>query len=119
MVNGHGVAHPRGCGLASHVGLNLEASTIGVAKRRLMGSISAEVESLAPLFYKGEVVGVRLSRVGYSPILVSVGHSISLETSVEVVRGMMEGNHLPEPLRLSHRASNEFRRRSVSRSASP
>jgi deoxyribonuclease V len=119
MVNGHGVAHPRGCGLASQVGLDLEASTIGVARRRLVGAVSEEVEGLAPLLYEGEVVGVRLSRVDYSPIFVSVGHSISLEASVDVVKSMVECSRLPEPLRLAHRASNEFKRLSVSRSSSP
>jgi deoxyribonuclease V len=119
MVNGHGVAHPRGCGLASHVGLDLEASTIGVARNRLVGAVSEEFEGLAPLLYNGEVVGVKLSRVDYSPIFVSVGHNISLETSVEVVRSMMERTRLPEPLRLAHRASNEFKRLSVSSTSSP
>ena len=31
FVNGHGVAHPRGCGLASCVGLELNVPTVGVA----------------------------------------------------------------------------------------
>ncbi len=40
LIHGHGTAHPRGLGLASHVGLWLNLPTIGVAKTRLYGSHS-------------------------------------------------------------------------------
>jgi deoxyribonuclease V len=32
MVNGHGVLHPRGFGLASHVGIMIDKPTLGVQK---------------------------------------------------------------------------------------
>jgi len=37
MVDGHGIAHPRGIGIASHVGVLLDTASIGVAKKRLVG----------------------------------------------------------------------------------
>ncbi|MFQ5762104.1 MAG: endonuclease V, partial [Candidatus Bathyarchaeia archaeon] len=39
MVEGHGVAHPLGCGLASYVGCALRKPTIGVAKGILWGEV--------------------------------------------------------------------------------
>jgi deoxyinosine 3'endonuclease (endonuclease V) len=39
LVNGHGVAHPRGCGLASFVGVKLDTPTVGVARRLLVGEV--------------------------------------------------------------------------------
>jgi deoxyribonuclease V len=44
MFDGQGIAHPRGLGIASHMGLWLERPTIGVAKSRLYGR-HAEVGS--------------------------------------------------------------------------
>ena len=37
MFDGQGIAHPRGIGIASQMGLWLERPTIGVAKSRLYG----------------------------------------------------------------------------------
>ena len=109
IVNGHGVAHPRGCGLASCVGLELDMPTIGVAGRRLVGSLGPKKDGWTPIILEEKVVGARISRQSRSPIFVSTGHRISLETSVEIVRRMTLEGHLPEPLRLAHL---EARRRS-------
>ena len=109
LVNGHGVAHPRGCGLATYVGLELDAPTIGVARRRLVGDIGAERDCWAPIALKGVVVGTELREKGRTPVYVSVGHRISLETSVEIVRDFQIDGGLPEPLRVAHAKAVEIR----------
>lgn len=113
MVNGHGVAHPRGCGLASHVGLELGVATIGVARRRLIGRVGDALNDKSPLIHRGTVIGSRLTIEGNSPLFVSVGHNISLETSLNIVRKTLTGRRLPEPLWRAHQMAGFLRRSSM------
>ncbi|KON31223.1 hypothetical protein AC482_01555 [miscellaneous Crenarchaeota group-15 archaeon DG-45] len=115
LVNGHGVAHPRGCGLATHVGLDLDMPTIGVARRRLVGAVGEAADGWAPILHGGGVVGAMLIVEGRAPVYVSVGHKVSLTTGIEIVRGMMAGESLPKPLGMAHRAAEVLRRRSAQR----
>lgn len=101
FVNGHGVAHPRGCGLASCVGLDLDIPTIGVARRILVGDVGDMRGGWAPLILDDEVVGAEVE-AGVSRVYVSIGHKISLETSVKIVQNLTAGGRFPEPLRRAH-----------------
>jgi len=53
------------------------------------------------LIFDDEVVGAEVEMDG-SRVYVSVGHKISLETSVEIVRRMTSDGRFPEPLRRAH-----------------
>jgi deoxyribonuclease V len=99
MVNGHGIAHPRGCGLASYIGLRLDQPTIGVAGTLLVGVKEVMGHSVK---YDDEVVATEISRPGHHPFYVSTGHRISLTSCVEIVERMAGRGQLPEPLRLAH-----------------
>lgn len=115
LVNGHGVAHPRGCGLATFVGLELDAPTIGVARRRLVGDVGTDRGGWSPVTLEGVVVGAEIRENGRAPIYVSAGHLISLKSSLEIVRGFRAEGGLPEPLRLAHMKAEEERRRADNR----
>jgi deoxyribonuclease V len=115
LVDGHGVAHPRGLGIASHLGVVLDLPTIGVAKSVLIGRPEGELgEALGarmPLVWRGCVLGVALrTRPRANPLYVSVGHRVSLATAVEWVLRTGRGYRLPEPTRLAHAAANVVRR---------
>jgi deoxyribonuclease V len=105
LVDGQGFAHPYRCGFASHLGLVIGRSTIGVAKSRLFGEVErakAEGES-AFLKHKGEVVGAMVTTIqGYKPLYVSVGHMISLETAIKIVKHCVRTNRIPEPILKAH-----------------
>jgi len=109
LVNGHGIAHPRGCGLGTYVGLELDAPTIGIARRLLVGDIGAERGGWTPITLGSIIVGAKLGGKGRSSVYVSVGHRISLETSVEIVRDFQVDGGLPEPLRVAHSRAIEMR----------
>ncbi len=103
FVDGHGQAHPRRMGIASHLGLWLKQPTIGVGKSRLCGTFEepgTERGCTTDLFHQGEVIGkVVRTRTGVKPVFVSVGYGISLARSVELVLETAPLFRLPEPIR--------------------
>jgi deoxyribonuclease V len=113
LVDGQGLAHPRGLGLASHLGVVLDIPTIGVAKSLLVGEATPgpEAGDTAPILHKGAVIGMALrTRRGARPLYVSVGHRVSLGTAVALVRAACDGRRLPVPIRAAHDAANAARR---------
>ena len=103
ICDGQGVAHPRGLGLACHVGLWLDLPTIGVAKSRLIG----DHEEPGPMrgsqtllrFHEKTIGTVLRSRDNVKPLYVSVGHKIELGQAVDWVLRASGGYRLPEPTR--------------------
>ena len=115
FVDGHGRSHPRRCGIATHLGAVLDVPTIGCAKTLLCGKIEGELGdhpgATAPLVDRGEQVGVALrTRVRTTPIYISTGHRVSLETAIDWVMKLNDGRRLPLPIRLAHDAANAARR---------
>ncbi len=114
FVDGQGRAHPRRCGLATHLGVLLDTPTVGVAKSVLWGRIEGELDeepgATAPLIDRGEVVAMAVrTRARTLPVYVSTGHRVSLETAVEWVLRLCAGRRLPLTTRLAHDAANAAR----------
>ncbi len=120
LVDGQGIAHPRGLGLASHLGLVLEVPTIGVAKSRLVGEgpePDLSAGSFSPLIYQGKMVGLILrTQRGIKPLYLSPGHRITLEESREITLGCVTKYRIPQPLR---RADQLTRRLKAANPAAP
>jgi deoxyribonuclease V len=98
LVDGHGLLHPRKCGLACFVGVTLNKPTIGVAKSLLCGTVRPDgfVE------LGGELLGYAVSKKMY----VSVGHRITLKTAIALVKEVGV-----EPLRLADINSKRNRKK--------
>ncbi len=115
FVDGQGIAHPRGCGLASHLGVVTGLPTVGCAKSRLLGEAAEpgdEVGDWTPLVYEGRTVGAVLrTRKGVKPLYVSVGHLVDLSSAVAMVLSCLRGTRLPEPQRKAHQVTEELKRR--------
>ena len=113
MVDGQGIAHPRYLGIASHLGLWLDLPTIGCAKSILRGhydekALGEEFGAWVPLIYKNETVGAALrTRPHVKPMIISLGHRISLETSIHYVLASCKGYRLPEPTRQADKLSKD------------
>lgn len=129
LCDGQGRAHPRGIGLASHVGLWLDLPTIGAAKSRLCGRHRepgvrrgcrtqlrlAELDTASAGragAAQGRVIGtVVRTRTGVKPLYVSVGHRVTLDDAVRWTLRCTRGVRLPEPTRQAHRLVTAERRR--------
>jgi deoxyribonuclease V len=110
LVDGHGIAHPRRFGIASHLGLLLDLPSIGCAKSRLCGThspVNAGVGDYAELVDNDEIIGAALrSKIASNPIYISIGHMIDLPTAIQMVMKCCRGYRLPEPARLAHLAAS-------------
>lgn len=105
--DGHGIAHPRGIGIAAHLGLLAATPTIGVAKRPLRMSWSQPgpaVGATSPILRRGKVVGyaVRTRSTRKDPVFVSPGNLIRLEDVVAPVLAASQGAYLPRPQQAAH-----------------
>ncbi len=112
IFDGMGRAHPRRIGIASHVGLWLNAPTIGCGKTLLTGKYQEppdERGAYSPLIDKGETIGAVLrTRAATKPVYISVGHLADLETSVELVMRCTTKYRLPETTRAAHNSAGDF-----------
>lgn len=105
VVDGQGLAHPRRCGLACHVGVLAGLPAVGFAKSRLTGRFDPpgpDKGDWSPLISRKEWVGAAVrTRAGYSPIFVSPGHRVSIESAVRLAAAFTGKWRLPEPVRIA------------------
>jgi len=114
LVDGQGFAHPYRCGFASHLGLAIEKPTIGVAKSRLFGEAerTKTKDEVAFLKHKGEVVGaIVTTKRECKPVYVSVGHMVSLETAIKIVKHCTRYNRVLEPILKAHKIATLEKRK--------
>jgi deoxyribonuclease V len=113
MIDGPGIAHPHGLGIASHLGVLLDLPTIGCSRSSLVGSyVEPEVSagSQTSLVWQGEIIGtVYRSKNRVAPLFVSVGHKITRARANELVIECCQGYRLPEPTRHAYAALTSAR----------
>jgi deoxyribonuclease V len=103
LIDGQGIAHPRGIGSASHLGVLLNIPTIGCAKTRLVGKYHDPGEpkgNWTELQFDGRIVGAVLrTRDRVRPLFLSPGHRIDLHDAIRIALGCVGRYRIPEPLR--------------------
>lgn len=113
MVDGNGILHPYGIGIASHLGVEFKMPAIGVAKSKFCGKLAAEPqkvgESQPILLDKKEIGHALKTSARAKPIYVSSGHDISMASALKIVSKTAKLK-LPEPTRLAHLEATEMRR---------
>ena len=115
LFDGQGLAHPRRCGLATHVGVELGLVSVGVAKSRLTGTHAdpgPRRGERADLFDQDEVIGTVLrTRDNVKPLYVSVGNRVDLDSAARLVLACGARYRLPEPTRQADRLVAVMKRR--------
>ncbi|HXW55743.1 MAG TPA: deoxyribonuclease V [Candidatus Cybelea sp.] len=114
FCDGHGYAHPRRFGIASHLGVLLDCPTIGCAKSILVGEPrepALSAGSWAPLVDRDETIAAVLrTRERTNPVYISQGHRISLSTAIELTRAVIDGFRVPRPTRDADHFVGEVKR---------
>ncbi|KAJ7958684.1 Endonuclease V-like protein [Quillaja saponaria] len=126
MVDGNGILHPRGFGLACHLGVMADIPTIGIGKnlhhvdglnqssvRQLLEAKENNFKDFIALTgCSGKIWGaaIRSTQGSLKPIFVSVGHRISLNTAITIVK-MICKYRVPEPIRQADIRSREYLRK--------
>lgn len=116
IVHGHGYAHPRRVGLATHIGAILGIPSIGIAGQILSG-MRASVPGGSPgssshIILDGEIVGALLrTRKGARPVCVSAGYGTNLVLAQKMTLQCCRGSRFPEPLVRADAAARKMLRR--------
>jgi deoxyribonuclease V len=109
IYDGQGIAHPRGVGLASHLGIWFDLPSIGCAKTPLLHEYilpRPSRGSFESIRRDGKAVGAVLrTKDKVKPLFVSPGHRIDLMTSIQLVLESCKGYRFPEPLRKTHQVT--------------
>lgn len=108
LIDGQGVLHPRGAGIASHIGVCLDIPTVGAAKSLLCGEVKDPDAERSPVLMNGANKGYVL-RQGRKATYVSTGHRVALDTAVVVCSRTLDRG-IPSPLRRAHDLASRARR---------
>jgi deoxyribonuclease V len=114
ICDGHGIAHPKAAGMASHLGVELNIPTIGCAKKRLIGFYEKEKlnparGSMEDLIWNSMMIGkVLRTQHNIKPVFVSIGHKVTLDTATNWVLKMAPKFRLPDTTRFADQLVNSL-----------
>lgn len=114
LCDGQGIAHPRGFGLACHLGVILDLPSIGCAKSRLCGEhkeVGKHKGDSSELIHREVLVGLALrTRTDKNPVYISPGYRIGIEDAKEITLRSCPRYRIPEPNRKAHILVNSVRK---------
>jgi deoxyinosine 3'endonuclease (endonuclease V) len=123
LVDGNGILHVKGFGLACHLGVLVDIPTIGCSKNvfNVDGINKKKVKELSKKsLIKGgdavELIGDSGTQWGYAfksndevinPMIISAGYKISNDTALKIVKKSIV-HRVPQPIRLSDKVSRRL-----------
>ncbi len=119
LVDGQGIAHPRGMGIASYLGVLSGIPSIGCAKSRLVGEHDEprrKKGDWSPLRFDGKTIGAVLrTRDNTRPLFISPGHKTDLDSSIRLTLACTGAFRIPEPIRCADMFSKKIKNRELFR----
>jgi deoxyribonuclease V len=113
IVDGQGIAHPRGLGLAAHIGIIYNVPTIGITRNSLFGEYStprSEEAACSQVTHpRNRTVIGQVFRIGSSHELAfsSPGHKHSVQSCCNMMVELIDNKSpFPRPLRRAHAIAN-------------
>mmetsp|Transcript_53343 Transcript_53343/g.104357 ORF Transcript_53343/g.104357 Transcript_53343/m.104357 type:complete len:375 (+) Transcript_53343:227-1351(+) len=127
FIDGNGIIHPRGCGLASHFGVVVDVPTVGCAKKLFVlpkegisqDLVDKMVKTQIEEGKKGELIPLKgksgrmwgfaalTGNATANPIFISPGHRISAESAARLTQ-MIAPTRVPEPTRQADKGSRSY-----------
>ena len=102
FVDGNGILHPRGAGIATCLGVLTGLRTIGVSKKLLCGRLqseSAHLDGRCEITHQNRPVGMAVrGSARFRHVYVSPGHLINVRDAARMTEKVCYGHRLPEPL---------------------
>src|SRR5262249_14610550 len=114
FCDGQGSAHPRRMGLASHLGVVLDLPAVGCAKSLLIGAhdvVGRRQGEWSAIRDGDEIIGAALrTRSDCTPMYISAGHRVSLDTALRLTLSVCDGMRVPRPTREADRYVSRSKR---------
>ena len=113
LFDGQGIAHPRGFGLASHIGVLFDKPSVGVTKKALFGNYTLPTKGIHHTDLRHPRTNVTIGYCvstsnSHDPFFMSPGHRITLSESLEFIKMIAGDSYLPDPLRIVHVRANRL-----------
>ena len=114
IFDGQGIAHPKGLGIASHLGVIIDKPAIGCAKNRLIGKYEEPGEAKGSKSIlkdeNGKAIGsVLRTRDDTNPLFVSPGHKIGINEASDIILKCTTDYRLPEPIRIADQEAEKYK----------
>ncbi|OHD54620.1 MAG: hypothetical protein A2Y33_04315 [Spirochaetes bacterium GWF1_51_8] len=113
LFDGHGIAHPRGMGIAAQGGILLDMPSVGCGKSKLCGVYSipgGKRFDYSELTMNDKVIGlVMRTREKAKPVFLSPGYRFAID-SIPALTGQITGAYrLPLPVHYADRLSKKLK----------
>lgn len=121
VIDGHGIAHPRRMGIATHFGIETGQPSMGCAKKILIGKYAMPdilPGNHSPIMAGAEQIGHAFrSKKNTAPVFVSPGNGMGMGNSLQIIKQCVGKYRIPEPTRLAHLLVNQFRKGEIKEGA--